>query len=130
MRRDDDEPIEMTVAAVIAEVEWFAKGVHVHATLDAWKPFGAISGLELTDLFADEPGKGAGSLVMKKLHEIADDIRLPVYLRPSGLDSRRFYERHGYVQARGLFAPHLVRFPELAQDDEDEKEMINPRQSA
>lgn len=126
MRLDEDEPIEVTVAAVIAEVERFAKGVRVQASLAVWKPFGAISGVELTDLFAEEPGNGAGSLVMRKLHEIVDEVRLPVYLRPSGPDSRRFYERHGYVESRGAFA-HLVRFPELTEDD---LEMMRPRQSA
>lgn len=118
MRLDEDAPIEVTVGQLIAEVEAFAANASVHACLAPWRPFGAISGVEVTDLFAEQPGKGHGTQVMNKLHELADEVRLPVYTRPSGPDSRRFYERHGYVAARGA-SYFLVRFPQLSEDEED-----------
>lgn len=126
MRFDEDKPILEVVQQLKEEIEAFAALNRVRANLEAWSPFGAISGVQLTDLFAEEPGNGAGSRVMRKLHELADEVRLPIYLRPAGPDSRRFYERHGYVQARGAFA-HLVRFPTLTEDD---LEMMRPRQVA
>lgn len=67
-------------------------------------------GLEVTDLYAREPGKGNGSKALTALLRLADAASLPVRLRPACAHSRRFYERHGFALDPRLFAT-LVRFP-------------------
>ena len=112
------DELEAEVSRLAAEVEAFAASREVHACLSPWKPSGFVTGIELTDLYAAEPGKGSGSVVMRFLLEKSGVVGLPVYLRPSGPDARRFYERHGFLsdaRAHGF----MVRYPDL--DDAEEE---------
>jgi GNAT superfamily N-acetyltransferase len=76
---------------------------------------GDIQGIELTDLFADEPGRGAGTTFMRELGRLADETDLTVYVHPDSVRAREFYERFGFE--RSAAARCLVRYPPLPIGD-------------
>lgn len=105
-----EPPIAESVRFVGNLVREFAQSKGVVAEFAAWAPFGQTTGLELTDLFADEPGSGAGTQVMQELARLADQVGISVYLRAADTRSREFYERCGYEQSKGHFG-FMVRYP-------------------
>ena len=108
---------DLGISNVIARVEHYADKVGVDARLQPWTPFpGVMSGIELTDFFARQPGTGAGSKVMSKLLALADDIRLPVYLKPSSPRAREFYSRFGF-EADSRHPGFMLRAVELTEED-------------
>lgn len=111
---------ERQMAQAIAVIEQMAAVVCVHACLQPWSPFGVITGIELTDLFAQEPGTGAGTKVMNFIKEQVNELRLPLYLRPSSDRSRGFYARCGLVPDRRNLG-FMVLYPSL--DEEELEEM-------
>jgi ribosomal protein S18 acetylase RimI-like enzyme len=76
---------------------------------------GDIQGIELTDLFADSPGNGAGTFLMRELGRLADESDVNVYVHPDSVRAREFYERFGFE--RSAQARCLVRCPPLPHDD-------------
>ena len=53
--------------------------------------------VEITDLFADTTGTGAGTRVMQALAKAADKAGMPLTLHPSSRRNVTFYERFGFV---------------------------------
>lgn len=53
--------------------------------------------VEITDLFADTTGTGAGTRVMQALVQAADKAGMPLTLHPSSRRNVTFYERFGFV---------------------------------
>ena len=53
--------------------------------------------VEITDLFADATGTGAGTRVMRALVRAADKAGMPLTLHPSSRRNITFYERFGFV---------------------------------
>ena len=53
--------------------------------------------VEITDLFADTTGTGAGTRVMEALVKAADKAGMPLVLHPSSRRNVTFYERFGFV---------------------------------
>jgi hypothetical protein len=52
--------------------------------------------VEITDLFADTTGTGAGTRVMQALAQAADKAGMPLTLHPSSRRNVTFYERFGF----------------------------------
>lgn len=119
MDRDDEDHYANAAIVVEEAAEAFARRHAVTLEMQAWKPHGAVTGVEITDLFADEPGKGNGSRVMEAVASLADAAGLGVYLRPSSPRNSAFYERHGYqkdTQHRGVMVRYSALDPELVAE--------------
>lgn len=56
--------------------------------------------VEITDLFADTTGTGAGTRVMEALVKAADKAGMPLTLHPSSPRNVTFYDRFGFVVGR------------------------------
>jgi GNAT superfamily N-acetyltransferase len=65
--------------------------------------------IELTDLFARETGKGAGTKVMNRLCELADAAGLNIYTTPSEPRNVTFYGRFGFETSRRYWGLPLER---------------------
>ena len=118
---------ESRVECLVQAIQTYAARHDVYAVLQPWGPSGPVTGVELTDLYASEPGRGQGSRVMTRLTALAQALQVPVYLRPDGPRSREFYARAGFVpvSARSAGGPHgfLAWYPAVADDDNDNDTM-------
>jgi hypothetical protein len=65
--------------------------------------------VELTDLYARTTGTGAGTRVMERLAERADELRLAVYVKPEQPRNVEFYQRFGFEPDEPGF---MVRYPD------------------
>lgn len=84
--------------------------------MQLWKANGYVTGVELTDLFADRPGHGFGTKAMNFVCREADLAGLTVYLRPSSARSEVFYTRFGFTR-RDSTTNWMVRHPKPDTDD-------------
>lgn len=113
-------------------VEVFASEHAVHAALRPWDPMGSVTGVELTDLYANEPGAGQGALVMRHLTRLAQDLGVVVYLRADGPRSREFYARAGFVpvpsRSCGGAGGFLAWYPPVQDEDDGEHERRSLRE--
>lgn len=72
--------------------------------------------LELTDLYADVPGGGAGTKVMQRLAALADAAQVTVWLKPENPRNPPFYSRFGFErEGNGWWR----RSPEYKGDTDD-----------
>lgn len=80
------------------------------------KPFtwqGYCHGVEITDLYADEPGQGFGTEVIVTILRLTDKAELNVIVCPDGQRSKAFYEKRGFeVCHRYLSLIHFYPLPE------------------
>ena len=67
--------------------------------------------VEVTDLYADMTGTGAGSRVMEALVAAADQQGMPLRLTPSGKRNITFYERFGFTVGRTAYDTAMHRTP-------------------
>ena len=114
----EEAPYEDIVNYVQASVVALGARHNVHVEMQAWAPYGAATGVELTDLFAKEPGNGGGTKVMTLLADLSDELRISVYLRPSSSRNREFYARFGFEDDKRNFG-FLARYPKFDDDDDD-----------
>ena len=56
-------------------------------------------GIVLTDLFANVPGQGVGTIVMKYLMGLADEAGLNIYTNAEGPRSTQYYMKLGFEKA-------------------------------
>lgn len=92
----------------------------VNVVLKGWSPFAQTTGIELTDLFAEEPGSGGGTKVMTLLGRLADELEITVYLRPESARNRNeFYPRFGFVDDKRNYG-FMARYPALPADFDDD----------
>lgn len=117
MQDDKANALDQDLLLAIADIESMALSEGGIANLKPWAPYGLTTGIELTDLFANNPGSGFGTAVMTRLSELSDAHCLPVYLKPSGSRAREFYERFGYARDHNAVG-FMVRYPTLEIDDE------------
>ena len=110
-------PAASDVSRIASELKKFARRLGVTAELRQL-PEAYFPALELTDLYADKLGTGAGSKVMTELARLADEAGLNVYLRPSNQGNKAFYAKFGFVKDAKHFAM-MVRYP-TEEPDEDE----------
>lgn len=89
---------EMLAAAesVCAQVKQFSADKPINIELKPEMAYGHCHGIVLTDLFAHEPGQGAGTPVMQYLLDLADRAGLNVYTDAQSQRSAQFYERLGF----------------------------------
>jgi hypothetical protein len=76
---------------------------------------GYCHGIMVTDLYADEPGNGAGSELMNFLFRLADEAGLNVSLNAEGPRSHRFYTKLGMEKDSSGYH-HLVKYAELGPE--------------
>ncbi|MHB8408321.1 MAG: N-acetyltransferase [Acidiferrobacterales bacterium] len=107
----DDEPLENKADRLISLVSTFARSVSVTAGLIHRRSMfdDMTIGVELTDLFADFPGKGCGTMVMEYLARLADQEGLAAYVKPGSPRNRVFYARFGFEVTRGACGFEMVR---------------------
>ena len=67
--------------------------------------------VEVTDLYADVVGTGAGSRVMEALVAAADQQGMPLRLTPAGKRNITFYERFGFTVGRTAHDTAMHRTP-------------------
>jgi hypothetical protein len=78
--------------------------------------YSTCQGILLTDLYAVEPGNGAGTELMNLLAKLADEAGFNIYVNAEGPRSAAFYEKMGYV--RDSSGHH--QFVKYASFDHDE----------
>lgn len=104
---------EMLVSAtrVCSEVQRFVTGLPLKKTLMGTRKtiyirlepeivYGGCHGIVITDLYADTPGQGVGTQVMKYLLNLADAEGLNVYVDAEGKRSYGFYVKFGFERMR------------------------------
>jgi ribosomal protein S18 acetylase RimI-like enzyme len=116
-KEDAETPAATTVSRIATELKKFARPLGVTAELRQM-PEAYFPALELTDLYADKLGTGAGSKVMTELARLADEAGLNVYLRPSNQGNKAFYAKFGFVKDAKHFAM-MVRYPAEEPDEDD-----------
>ena len=115
----DDTSYDERVERVKSQVEKFARSNGVDAAFAPWvNSLGQTIAIELTDLFADNPGSGGGTKVMKLLCTLADEQKISVYLKPeSGRNRNDFYPRFGFQNDKRNHG-FMVRYPPWEDLDE------------
>jgi hypothetical protein len=118
--RDADDFYEQAANLLIRCSEGFASSRGGRLEMKRWaNAFGQTVAVEITDLYADQPGSGFGTSVLNHVLRLADVATLPVLLRPSGSRSRQFYERFGFEADTRNFG-FLVRHPKADLDIDDD----------
>lgn len=116
--RDEDLTEEDRAGLVrmfIDDVTAYASAHNVHAEMrDA--PFDIVGDVELTDLYANDPGQGNGTLVMRRLIELADHAGINLVLKPAEPRNREFYARFGFEKSSRHFGM-MVRYTPFDLDD-------------
>lgn len=113
----EDLSYDTRVALMVSDLEAFGTRNFVEVCMQPWNPNGMVTGVELTDFFAENPGNGNGSRIMHRMSEFADVLQIAVYLRPSGPRNRTFYERFGYQEDKRNFG-FLARYPVFIDEEE------------
>lgn len=108
---EDEIPMERRAAAVIEGVRAFSAGLPITVEMRPYvNPYSdRVQGVILTDLFADVPGNGVGSAVVREMLRLADAAEVSVFTDADGPRSAGFYRRMGFEPARGAghqFAHH------------------------
>ncbi len=75
-------------------------------------PYGAVGDIQITDLFADVPGRGDGTRALQNLCDLADEYGHNLYLSPATPRNKTYYERFGFEREERLKYPglYLVRY--------------------
>lgn len=112
---DDPEPDHRRIVAdLIAGMGVFAADLPLTAALrpyrNSYAPDYAYPSVVLTDLFADHPGQGAGSVYMGELARRCDAAGLTLYTDAEGTRSRDFYLARGFERTTGRRDHQLVRW--------------------
>lgn len=120
---DDPEPDHRRIVAdLIAGMAVFAADLPLTAALrpyrNAYAPELAYPSVVLTDLFANNPGQGAGSAYMAELARRCDAAGLTLYTDAQDDRSRDFYLARGFERTTGRRDHQLVRWaPEPDNED-------------
>lgn len=123
---EEEDPAPTDIENISAKVIYFARQLGVTAELRQL-PEAHFPAIELTDLFADNPGTGGGSKVMSELVRLADEAGLNVYLKPSNQGNKVFYSRFGFEKDNDHFGM-MVRYPESESDEEELNEAYTSKQ--
>lgn len=91
--------MEEEIAQIILQVKEATRNLPIYAVLVPYlNPYSRIcQGVEITDLYAEEPGKGVGTTFMNLLLGITDKAEVSVYVRPACSRSRAFYSRFSFM---------------------------------
>ena len=95
--------------SLIREITQFAKDREVHMVVKVRENHEIPVGVELTDLYAETTGAGAGTAVMQKFCELLDRHETIAYVWPASRRNTEFYERFGFERTGQ--SCELVRFP-------------------
>jgi len=123
---DPDDYVEpdnrRIVADLIAGMGVFGADLPLTAALrpyrNAYAPDLAYPALVLTDLFADQPGQGAGSVYMAELARRCDAAGLTLYTDAQDDRSREFYLSRGFERTTGRRDHQLVRWAPEPDNEE------------
>jgi GNAT superfamily N-acetyltransferase len=112
---NDPEPDHRRIVAdLIAGMAVFVADLPLTAALcpyrNAYAPDLAYPSVVLTDLFADNPGQGAGSAYMAELAWRCDAVGLTLYTDAQDDRSREFYLSRGFERTTGRRDHQLVRW--------------------
>ncbi len=112
-RYDDQDEGGNIHRRIIREIVDFAKQNHVHMVVIPKINYGVAVGLDMTDLYADEPGGGNGTKVMQRFVELLDRHEVIGYTNPAGRRNSEFYRRFGFEWDCSPMASstQMVRFP-------------------
>ena len=131
---EDEVPVERRVESVIAGVRAFAAGLPIRVEL---RPYvnrfsDAVQGVVLTDLFADAPGNGVGTGLVREMLRLAGEADVPVYTDADGPRSAAFYRKMGFEGSSGrghqlVYHPPIPPGPLPGDDEEDAALPFGPR---
>jgi GNAT superfamily N-acetyltransferase len=118
----DGDEVDMEEASeeITALVKQFAEPLPITVELRPYYRYEVCQGVILTDLYANEPGQGAGSKVMKYMCDLAHDRGVSLYTDPEGPRSLAFYEKFGFEHSRisgGPMLQKLAPIPDYYYDD-------------
>lgn len=110
-----DPDARTRVADLIVAMDRFAEPLPLVAALrpytNIYAPDLAYPAVVLTDLFAEKPGEGAGSVYMDALTEACEKANLTLYTDAQNDRSRDFYLARGFEVTTGRRDHQLVRWP-------------------
>jgi GNAT superfamily N-acetyltransferase len=110
------------VPDLIAGMAVFAADLPLTAALRPYRniyaPDYAYPSVVLTDLFADQPGQGAGSAYMAELARRCDAAGLTLYTDAQDERSREFYLSRGFEKTTGRRDHQLVRWAPEPDNEE------------
>jgi hypothetical protein len=98
-----------------SDVHSFASKLPIRVTMRPDIRYGNCMGIEINELYADEPGSGAGTRVMKEILRLADAAGLNVYTNAEGPRSSEFYKKFGF-QRETSGRHQLVWYPDLGEE--------------
>jgi GNAT superfamily N-acetyltransferase len=118
-RKNGIRSYEPRIPQRIQEMEEWAENNGVNLRLRAFPP-GPYGGgvVEITDLFAEKTGTGAGTQVMKRLCEIADQENTNLILHPESRRNVEFYQRFGFEKIKKNNDGYLFRYAEWSPEEE------------
>lgn len=119
---EDRRKVEKVIAEMaVLSSEWPLEA-HLKPYRNSYAPDMAYPAVVLTDLFADTPGEGFGTLYLEELARRCDAAGLTQYTDADGTRSREFYLARGFEVTAGRRDHQLVRWaqdPDLALDRND-----------
>jgi hypothetical protein len=123
---DYDSVRKMMKAAgrICSDIHSFVRDLPIRVTMKPDIRYGNCHGIEINELYADEPGSGAGTILMKEILRLADNAGLNVYTNAEGPSSTEFYKKFGFESDR-QGRHQLVWYPDLGPDYNYLKESVN-----
>lgn len=112
---DDENYVRDAVLRIAEDMRAYGKANGIVIEMEPQENcFGDVIGLHLTDFFADEPGRGAGTAAMQRLTALADVLSVGVCLYPSSSRNKEFYQRFGFEMTRAAFGM-MQRLPPVPE---------------
>jgi GNAT superfamily N-acetyltransferase len=112
---DDNRSYIKAAAKVCQKVKDMARGKPIRIELRPEIVYNNCHGIVLTDLFAEKPGSGVGTPLMKYLLQLADEAGLNVYTDAEGPRSHDFYTKLGFSEDR-TGRHQLVFYPDPGEE--------------
>jgi hypothetical protein len=94
-----------TITYVCNSAEKFARTVNVR--LQCCQIPSGYGDIEITDLYADVPGEGTGTIALQNLCDLADEYGFNIHLHPESPRNKDFYARFGFVREKNPRYPYL-----------------------
>ena len=117
---EDQEPVEAVLDRVIAQMDAFVQDMpltaHLRPYTNSYAPGMVYPAIVLTDLFADRPGAGAGTVYLSELGRRCDEEGLTLYTDAEGKRSFDFYVACGFEATTGRRDHQLVRWAPMSPD--------------
>lgn len=120
MSCEDQDQVQDVLDRVIKQMDAFVQNMpliaHLRPYTNSYAPGMVYPAIVLTDLFADRPGAGAGTVYLTELGRLCDEEGLTLYTDAEGRRSFDFYVACGFEATTGRRDHQLVRWAPMSPD--------------